>query len=78
MEGAQAKLFSTEAFVRASSALLDAFGPELLLESDPHSPTAGLVSYAYRYAPITTTHGGTSEIQRNLIAERGLGLPRAR
>jgi alkylation response protein AidB-like acyl-CoA dehydrogenase len=78
MEGAQAKLFATEAFVRASSALLDVFGPELLVESDPYSPLAGQLSYAYRYAPVTTTHGGTSEIQRNLIAERGLGLPRAR
>lgn len=78
MEGAQAKLFATEAFVRASSSLLDAFGPEALLESAAGIPLNGFLSEAFRYAPITTTHGGTSEIQRNLIAERALGLPRAR
>ena len=78
MEGAQAKLFATEAFVRASASLLDAFGPEALLESTPGNPLSGFLNEAFRYAPITTTHGGTSEIQRNLIAERALALPRAR
>jgi alkylation response protein AidB-like acyl-CoA dehydrogenase len=70
-EGAEAKLFGTEAYWRASAALLDALGPEGLR-------AGGTLEHAYRNAPILTTAGGTSEIQKNLIAERTLGLPRSR
>ena len=77
-EGAEVKLFATEAYWRASTALVDMLGPEgLVSDHASHSP-GGIVEYSYRVAPIFTTAGGTSEIQKNLIAERTLGLPRAR
>jgi alkylation response protein AidB-like acyl-CoA dehydrogenase len=77
-EGAEVKLFATEAYWRAADSLVDVFGPEGL-RADPaaHSP-AGIVEHSYLLAPVLTTAGGTSEIQMNLIAERTLGLPRAR
>lgn len=76
-EGAEAKLFGTEAYGRAARALFDALGPEVLrAHGADDSPADGMIDDAYRYAPILTTAGGTSEIQKNLIAERTLGLPR--
>ena len=35
----------------------------------------GMWSYGYLFAPALTIGGGTAEVQRNIIAERTLGLP---
>ena len=35
----------------------------------------GIWDYGYLFAPALTIGGGTSEVQRNIIAERTLGLP---
>ena len=78
LEGSQAKLFATEAFTRASEQLLDLLGPQGLLEDPAEAPVQGFIEHCWRYAPVTTIAGGTSEIQKNNIAERMLGLPRAR
>ena len=40
-------------------------------------PRHGELEAMYRHAQVTTIRAGTSEIQRGIIAERGLGLPRA-
>ncbi|HEV8622823.1 MAG TPA: acyl-CoA dehydrogenase family protein, partial [Acidimicrobiia bacterium] len=77
--GPMVKLFSTEAFTRAASDLLDLVGPDGLRVNDgaPETPAA-IIEHAWRHSQVTTIYGGTSEIQRSLIAERGLGLPRTR
>ena len=38
----------------------------------------GWIDYDARHAPVTTIYGGTTEINRNNVAERHLGLPRTR
>ena len=79
VEGSMAKLWSSEAFQRGSSDLLDAMGTEAILSiGEPAAPAHGEVEKAYRHSFVTTIYGGTSEIQRSIVAERGLGLPRSR
>ena len=79
VEGSMAKLFNTEAFTRAASDLLDVVGAAGLLRAgEADAPLRGLVEHAFRHSTVTTIYGGSSEVQRGIIAERGLGLPRSR
>jgi alkylation response protein AidB-like acyl-CoA dehydrogenase len=79
VEGSMTKLFSSEALTRQAGALLDVFGPiGVRIAEDPDAPANGEVEWALRHALGATTYGGTSEIQRSIIAEHGLGLPRSR
>ena len=39
------------------------------------APLRGRSDMTYRYSVIDTIGGGASEIQKNIIARRGLGLP---
>jgi alkylation response protein AidB-like acyl-CoA dehydrogenase len=79
VEGSMAKLFASEAFQRAASDLLDLLGAAgVLKRGEPGAPVDGWVEHAHRHAAVTTIYAGVSEIQRSIIAERGLGLPRSR
>ena len=73
--GPAAKVFSTEAFITDSTALIDVAAPQSLLRG---KAGLGLVEKGYRHATATTIYGGTSEVLRSMVAERRLGLPRSR
>ncbi|MBY0422059.1 MAG: hypothetical protein K2Q06_07120, partial [Parvularculaceae bacterium] len=73
--GPMAKLFSSERFLEDSNDLLNLTAPYSL--SKAKGP-AGFLNQCYRHSQGTTIYGGTSEVHRSLIAERGLGLPRTR
>jgi alkylation response protein AidB-like acyl-CoA dehydrogenase len=73
--GPAAKVFSTEAFIANSAALLDLAAPQSLLRG---KEGLGLVEKGYRHSTATTIYGGTSEVLRSMVAERRLGLPRSR
>lgn len=47
-----------------------------LTRGTPGAPLDGIVARAYLSTISNTIRSGTSEIQRNIIAQRGLGLPR--
>jgi hypothetical protein len=47
-----------------------------LSQSSPRAPLDGRLDALYRIAIGSTLAGGTSEIQRGVIAQRGLGMPR--
>jgi alkylation response protein AidB-like acyl-CoA dehydrogenase len=77
-EGSIAKLFSSELDVRIAGTAMKVMGLYGQLRSgSPHAAASGRVESTYLYATTSTVGGGTSEIQRNIIAQRGLGLPRA-
>jgi alkylation response protein AidB-like acyl-CoA dehydrogenase len=74
---AMAKLYSTELFKHAASAamrLLGAYGQ--LDKKENIAPVRGWVEHMYLVSFGATIAAGTSEIQKNIIAVAGLGLPR--
>jgi len=80
-EAPLAKLYYSELVERFASTALDILGQYGLLEgwSVPQKwvPLGGSLAEMYRDARTGQIAAGTSEIQRNVIAQRGMGLPRA-
>jgi alkylation response protein AidB-like acyl-CoA dehydrogenase len=62
---------------RVADAALDLAGPGSQLRvHTPDAPMRGRAELTYRFTVIDTVGGGTSEVQKNIIARRKLGLPR--
>ncbi len=77
--GSMGKLFQSESYVRAAADMIDLAAPDGILEArSPGAPCDGRIEYHHRKAAVTTIYQGTSEIQRSIIAEQHLGLPRSR
>ncbi len=71
------KLFATELSKRLANASMDIAGPGSQLRvKTPEAPMAGRAESTYRYTVIDTIGGGASEIQKNIISRRKLGLPK--
>ena len=75
-EASIAKLFSTELSQRIARTAIKMLGLSGL-RIDGDAPQRGRTGAGYVSSVSATIAGGTSEIQRNIIATRGLGLPRA-
>ena len=76
-EGPMSKVVSTEALVRASQDVMELVGPDAARSYfEPTAPEQGRFEYLMRFSLGTTIYAGTSEVQRSIIAQRGLGLPR--
>jgi alkylation response protein AidB-like acyl-CoA dehydrogenase len=72
------KVFGTEFATEAYRLLMECFGDDAYLHGDsPGSVIKGRIERMYRSALILTFGGGTNEIQRDMIAMVGLGMPRA-
>jgi 3-oxocholest-4-en-26-oyl-CoA dehydrogenase alpha subunit len=79
VEGAMRKLFHTESAQRHYGDTLDVLGADGVLEPDaPGAPFDGKFEHDFRSAVVGTVYGGSSEILREIIAERHLHLPRNR
>jgi alkylation response protein AidB-like acyl-CoA dehydrogenase len=78
-EASMVKVFGSELQVKIAGDAMSILGISGLLSSDdPRAPFDGMFSEAYQFAPVMPIGGGTNEIQRNIIAQRGLGLPKNR
>jgi alkylation response protein AidB-like acyl-CoA dehydrogenase len=74
---AMVKLFNSEFAQRLYEAGVDLMGLYgYLAEGSPHAPNGGAMSHNFLSAVQDTIGAGTSEVQREIIALRGLGLPR--
>jgi 3-oxocholest-4-en-26-oyl-CoA dehydrogenase alpha subunit len=76
-EASEYKLFATELSKRLANASMDLGGPgsQLRVKTD-EAPMKGRAESTYRYTVIDTVGGGGSEIQKNIISRRKLGLPK--
>ncbi len=75
-EASAAKLYSSELAQRIAATGMKLAGLYGGLRDDAHAPLGGRLAHSYLSNVSATIGGGTSEIQRNIIATRGLGLPR--
>ena len=53
----------------------DLAGPGgMLTDAGPHGGPADMWHHGFLFSPALTVGGGTGEVQRNIVAERSLGL----
>lgn len=75
-EASAAKVFGTELTQQVARELLDVVG-QAGTRKGATAPLKGELESAYRLAVINTFGGGANELQRDIIAMAGLGMPRA-
>lgn len=77
IEASEYKLYATELSRRIADATMDIAGPggQLALGT-AEAPLNGRAESCYTYTVIDTIGGGSSEVQKNIIAKRKLDLPK--
>ncbi|KQH79158.1 acyl-CoA dehydrogenase [Mycobacterium gordonae] len=75
-EASAAKVFGTELTQQVARQLLEVLDGNGIRRG-AQAPLRGALESAYRQAVINTFGGGANEIQRDIIAMAGLGMPRA-
>ncbi len=77
-ESSTVKVFGSESFVSIYQGLLEVLGaPGILKAGSPGALLRGRLETYYRTTPVLTFGGGTNEVQRDIIAQIGLRMPRA-
>ncbi len=76
-ESSMAKVFVSELAQRVSDVGSEILGMAGQLDlTEPSAPLHGRLQWLYRIAPMLAFGGGTNEVQRNIIAMLGYGMPR--
>ncbi len=77
-EASTVKVFGSESFVDIYSLLLEVIGPQAALKrGSAGAVLRGRMEQFYRATLVLTFGGGVNEVQRDIIAMAGLGMPRA-
>jgi len=77
-EASTVKVFGSESFVQIYSLLLEVLGPLGIVKAGSRGAILrGRIETYYRTTLVLTFGGGVNEVQRDIIAMAGLGLPRA-
>jgi alkylation response protein AidB-like acyl-CoA dehydrogenase len=77
-EASMSKMYGTELTQRVAATGMDILGMAgQLSQGSKWAPLEGYIQRTYLSSVSATIAAGTSEIQRDIIARRGLGLPRA-
>ena len=78
MEASMAKVWMSDARERINNLAVDLLGRTggLQRESGDVAPMGGDFEAGWRGSPVGRFGGGTNDVQRRIIASRGLGLPR--
>jgi hypothetical protein len=70
------KIYATELYVQAYRKLMEVLGPAgAVKDGSPGALCRGRLERMYRATLILTFGGGTNEVQRDIVAMAGLGLP---
>lgn len=77
VEASALKVYNAEFRQKLADVAMEILGPYAQLESSsPYALSDGVWEWLPRFNVFMTIGGGADEIQRNIIAQRGLGLPR--
>ena len=77
MEASMSKVWTTELRYTMSNMFMDLLGRRgAQMRGSPEAFTNGEMEQTFRASPFLRFGGGTNEVQRDIIARRGLGLPR--
>jgi alkylation response protein AidB-like acyl-CoA dehydrogenase len=77
VEASVARMHNTVVEQLTGNVVMEVLGPTAQLGSvDPDAPLGGEVTRHWLRNIPTTVAGGTLEVQKNIVAQRGLGLPR--
>ena len=72
------KVFGSESFIKIYGLLLEVLGQQgYLKDGSPGARLRGRIERYYRTSLVLTFGGGANEVQRDIIAMAGLGMPRA-
>jgi alkylation response protein AidB-like acyl-CoA dehydrogenase len=76
-DASSGKVFGSETDIESYRLLLEVVGRAgMVRKGSPAAELAGVLERAYRSAPVRTFGGGSNEVQREILVQTALGLPR--